>query len=108
MAITQRFAPTTTGVGDYTYISSGDNAVTTIHLCNISGGTIVVDVYILKSDNSTAAANDDNKIYSTLSISANNTYVIETEKLILSTGDKIFVKAGSGGTIVVTISTIGL
>jgi hypothetical protein len=42
-------------------------------------------------------------------IQAEDSYIIDTEKLILSSGDKIFVETpDSAASIVATISTIGL
>jgi hypothetical protein len=68
-----------------------------------------VNVYLLPDDGSTAGPTENNKIYNTLSIASKDTYVIDTEKMILSTGDKIFIETpDSSGSIVATISTIGL
>jgi hypothetical protein len=43
-----------------------------------------------------------------LTVPANDTYVIDSEKLILADGDKIYVTAGSDSAINVTVSTIGV
>ena len=84
-------------------------AVTTIHLCNITASDATVNIYLLPYDGSTTVPTQNNKIYNTLTIQALDSYIIDSEKLILSTGDKIYVETpDSAGLIVATISTIGL
>ena len=110
MAITNYPAVTTVGTGAYT--SVGDTAVTIMYLTNITASGVAVEVYVVpNADTGTfeaASGLAGYKIYNALTISANDTYVMDTEKLILATGDKIYVTAGSGSAINVTISTIGL
>ncbi len=65
-------------------------------------------------DGSTAATlsvvpTENNKIYNALTIQGTDTYVIDTEKMILASGDKIYVETpDSSSSVVATISTIGL
>ena len=109
MAITNYPAVTTVGTGAYT--SVGDTAVTIMYLTNITASGVAVEVYVVpNADTGTfeASPTAGYKIYNALTISAGDTYVIDSEKLILATGDKIYVTAGSGSAINVTISTIGL
>jgi hypothetical protein len=48
-------------------------------------------------------------VYSQLTIKARDTYILDTEKLILETGAKIFISApDSAAQFNATISTIGL
>ena len=68
-----------------------------------------IDIYLLPNDGSTTVPTENNKIYNTLAIQAKDTYIIDTEKMILSNGDKIYVQnADSTGQVIVTVSTIGL
>ena len=109
MAITNYPAVTTVGTGAYT--SVGDTAVTVMYLTNITASGVAVEVYVVPSADTAAfeaSPTAGYKIYNALTISANDTYVMDTEKLILATGDKIYVTAGSSSAINVTISTIGL
>ena len=109
MAITQREAPTTITELDHCFAATADTAVTSIHLCNITSSDAVVDVYLLPNDGSTTVPTENNKIYNSLTIQASDSYVIDTEKMILGNGDKIYVQnADSTGQVIVTISTIGL
>ena len=109
MAIRQRLATTTTTALDFVFQASADTAVTSIHLCNITSSDATVNIYLLPSDGSTTVPTENNKIYNSLTIQGTDSYIIDTEKMILSSGDKIYVElVGSSSQIVATISTIGL
>ena len=87
------------------YTSSGDSAVTTIHLCNTSGGAIEFDLCIVPSGGS---ASDSTIAYKTVSIAATDSYVIDTEKFVLSNGDFIAAKDNTGSVTVITISYVSI
>jgi hypothetical protein len=111
MAITQtRIDGSAEQLGTAVFTATADTAVTTIHLCNISSAAdATVNVYLLPSDGSTTVPTENNKLYNELTIQATDTYVIDTEKLILANGDKIFIELpDSSGQIIATVSTIGL
>ena len=109
MAIRQREAPTTITAGDHIFEATADTAVTSIHMCNITSSDATINIYLLPEDGSTTAPTEENKIYNTLTISATDSYIIDTEKMILGNGDKIYVQnVDSSGQVIVTISTIGL
>ena len=109
MAISQRLATTTTTALDFVFQASADTAVTSIHLCNVTSNDAVVNIYLLPSDGSTTVPTENNKIYNSLTIQGTDTYIIDTEKMILSSGDKIYVETpDSSSSVVATISTIGL
>ena len=109
MAIRQREAPTTINAGDHIYEATADTAGTSIHMCNITSSNATINIYLLPEDGSTTAPTEENKIYNTLTISATDSYIIDTEKMILGNGDKIYVQnVDSSGQVIVTISTIGL
>ena len=111
MAITQtRIDGSAEQLGTAVFTATADTAVTTIHLCNISSAAdATLNVYLLPSDGSTTVPTENNKLYNELTIQATDTYVIDTEKLILANGDKIFIELpDSSGQIIATVSTIGL
>ena len=111
MAITQtRIDGSAEQLGTAVFTATADTAVTTIHLCNIaSAADASVNIYLLPSDGSTTTPTANNKIYNQLTIQAKDTYIIDTEKMILANGDKIFIEIpDSSGEIIATISTIGL
>jgi len=111
MAITQtRIDGSAEQLGTAVFTATADTAVTTIHLCNISSAAdATLNVYLLPSDGSTTVPTENNKLYNQLTVQATDTYIIDTEKLILANGDKIFIELpDSSGQIIATISTIGL
>tara|TARA_R100000027_G_scaffold38499_1_gene28442 strand:- start:205 stop:540 length:336 start_codon:yes stop_codon:yes gene_type:complete len=111
MAITQtRIDGSAEHLANAVFTATADTAVTTIHLCNISSAADAsVNIYLLPSDGSTTVPTENNKLYNQLTIQATDTYIIDTEKLILANGDKIFIELpDSSGQIIATISTIGL
>ena len=109
MAITQKLAPTGIASTDVLFTATADTAVTSIHMCNLTSEDAVINVYLLPTDGSSTAPTENNKIYNTLTIPATDSYIIDTEKMIMSNGDKLFVQnADSTGQVVVTLSTIGL
>ena len=65
--------------------ASQDIAVTTMYLCNRSGSTVTANVYLVAN----GVSNYDNIIYAQLQIAGFDTYVMETERLLLGTGDSI-------------------
>jgi hypothetical protein len=85
--------------------SVGQQAITVIYLCNTSVGNVAVNMYAVNSGDSSAGS-IDNQIYSQLEILPNDTYVIDTEKLVLDNNDEIEVGANVPGAITVTVSYV--
>jgi hypothetical protein len=94
------------GTGTAAFIAASDVAVTVIYITNKSVSDGNVDVYVVPSAGSVS---ENFKIYNNLLIKAQDTYIIDSEKLILTTGDKIYIAApDSAAQFNATISTIGL
>lgn len=95
-----------TGTGTAAFTAGADVAVTVIYITNKSASDGNVDVYVVPSAGSVS---QNFKIYNNLLIKAQDTYIIDSEKLILATGDKIYIAApDSAAQFNATISTIGL
>ena len=95
-----------TGTGTAAYTASADTAVTVIYITNKSATAGNIDIYVVPSGDTVS---ENFKIYNNLQIPSQDTYVVDTEKLILANGDKIYVAApDSSGQFNATISTIGL
>ena len=104
MAITNFQVGATTGTE--AYAASADVAVTGMYITNKSSSDGNVDVYVVPSGETVG---ENFKIYNNLLIPAQDTYVIDSEKLILENGDKIYIAApDSAAQFNATISTIGL
>jgi hypothetical protein len=96
MAISSTSVITTAATAIYT--STNSTACTVIYICNTSASTVTVTV------NVGAAATNTNTIYKLLSIVANDTYVINMERLMLDNGQSIWVTASAANAIVTTVS----
>jgi hypothetical protein len=95
-----------TGTGTEAFAATADTAVTAMYITNKSSTAGNVDIYVVPSGDTVS---DNFKIYNNLQIPAEDTYVIDSEKLILENGDKIYIAApDSSGQFNATISTIGL
>ena len=95
-----------TGTGTAAFTAGADVAVTVIYITNKSASDGNVNVYVVPSAGSVS---ENFKIYNNLLIKAQDTYIIDSEKLILATGDKIYIAApDSAAQFNATISTIGL
>jgi hypothetical protein len=89
------------------YVSSGadGNVVSVAYFCNRSGNTTSFTLHLVPSGGSATA---NNIVYSNKAITANDTYILELEKIILSTGDMLQASANTGNAVVATVSTLGI
>lgn len=69
------------------YTSDGSNAITTMYFCNPSDVTVQFNIYAVPN----GEYPDGNKIiYCEVPLTAKDTYIIDTEKLVLESGDSLF------------------
>lgn len=89
------------------YVSNGadGNVVSVAYFCNRSAGATAFTLHLVSSGQ-TATAN--NIVYSNWTIQSGDTYILELEKIILSSGDMLQASANTGNAIVATVSTIGI
>jgi hypothetical protein len=80
------------------------NAITSMMICNYSGADDTITVYAVPN---TGSANDTTMIINALPIPAGETVSLDQEKLVLGTGDAVWVKAGTSSTALnIVISTL--
>jgi len=96
---------TITTAGATLYTSTNSSAITAMYFMNNHSGTVVIQLHVVKSGGSISATN---KIIKDLSIAAGDTYVIDTEKLLLDNGDSIRATADVDSVVNVTTSYIGV
>jgi hypothetical protein len=87
------------------YVSSGNNAITTIHLCNYTGSSVQANIYVAPSTGN--VANSTTVIYGNVTISAYNTLIIYQEKFLLANGDTIYANVSAGSSVTATVSSLG-
>lgn len=104
MAIAQQ--PSGIGTGATTiYTSSGTTTTTAVYFMNNHTSTVTLQIHIVL-DTETAA--DSNKIIKNLALAAEDTYVLDTERLVLGDGDSIQATADVDGVVYTTVSYIGV
>ena len=88
------------------FTASAETAVTVIYITNKTDGDGTVDIYVVPNGGSVG---EPFKVYTQLTIPARDTYILDTEKMILESGAKIWIAApDSAAQFNATISTIGL
>jgi hypothetical protein len=87
------------------FVSSGNNAITTIHLCNYSGSSVQANIYAAPSASN--VANSGTVIYANVTVTAYNTLIIYQEKFVLANGDTIYANVSAANAVNATVSSIG-
>ena len=88
------------------FTASAETAVTVIYITNKTDGDGTVDIYVVPNGGSVG---EPFKVYTELTIKARDTYILDTEKMILEIGARIYIVApDSAAQFNATISTIGL
>lgn len=89
---------------DTTVFTAGNtSAVTVIYFMNDDGSPRDIDINIVPSGDAVAT---QNQVYKTVTINAGDTFILDTEKIILDAGDFISAKASLTGVISVTVSSV--
>ena len=69
------------------YVSTGNTCVTTVYIANYStSSNVTFNLYAVANAGS---ASNTNKIYSNVTVFAGDTYIIDSERLLLDNGDMI-------------------
>lgn len=87
------------------YVSTGTSAITTIHLCNYTGSAIQANIYAVPNG---GIADTSTVIYSNVQITAYNTLIVSSEKMILENGDAIYADVDTVDSVTATVSSIGI
>ena len=104
MAITNSLI--TTGDAANVYVSSGSTAITAIYLTNVDSTARTFDIYACPSGNIVTPI--ETRIYSGVQLQTGDTYVIDSEELIMGSGDMIKANTNGSNAIAMTISYIGI
>ena len=102
MAITNSSVASTTTT--QLFLAANQQAVTTMIFCNISAATAAtLNVYVVPYGSN---ANTNTQILNLIPIPATETFMFDTEKLILENGDTIQARATVDQIVVATISSV--
>ena len=82
------------------------NAVIVIYICNTHPtDTIQFNLYAVPSG---GQADGTTIIYKEVNLTSGDTYVLDTERLILDSGDGIWGDASAGSSLIATVNTIAV
>jgi hypothetical protein len=105
MAITSRVLTTGTAANVLYSTAASSKAVTAVYLCNKTGGTVAANVYVVPAGSSDIG---NCIIYSNVSIAGFDSYIADTERLILESGDAVYANCSTANGLVMTISSVGI
>lgn len=95
---------TTSGTPTAVYTAAGEQAITTIILCNTSDSNdTVATIWLVPAGN---AVSPTRMIINDVSIPAKETFALDTERFIFGDGDSIYVQADQDNAISCTISAM--
>lgn len=91
------------------YVSTGASAITSLYFCNGNGaGTVTFNLYAVPSTIDPASVGAGQLLYQDISLTQGDTYVIDTEKLIMDSGDYLVANCSANTSVVTTVSSIGI
>ena len=83
------------------YVSAGNTAVTTVYVSNYHAtANAVFTVYAVASG---SAQSSTNQIYTNVAVNAGDTYIIDTEKLLLSNNETLRMSTNANSVVSTTI-----
>jgi hypothetical protein len=89
------------------YVSSGNTVISTMYFCNTDTSARNFNVYLIPSAGN-FTANTFTQIYKDVQLAANDTYVMDMEKLVLGPGDQLRANCTSAGVVTATVSYVGI
>jgi hypothetical protein len=88
------------------YQAIGQNAITTVMVCNTTTSIPVLINMYLVSDGQGYAVGPQTQILSKVSVPPTETFILDTEKFILEDNDRMYVEADNADAITVTVSSV--
>ena len=89
------------------YVSSGNTVISTMYFCNTDTSARNINVYLIPSAGN-FTANTFTQIYKDVQLAANDTYVMDFEKLVLGPGDMLRANCTTAGVVTATLSYVGI
>lgn len=83
------------------YTSTGSSATTALYFHNTDGTARTFNLYVVPNGQTIGNVH---RIYGAKSVSSQDTYIIDMEKLLLDNGDQLYANASANSAIVTTIS----
>jgi hypothetical protein len=87
------------------YASSGNSVVVTVYLCNTDTVARTVSLFAVPA---AGTASGSNQIIKDLSIAPSDTYIMNTERLVLANGEMLQANCNVNSVITATVSYTGV
>jgi len=84
--------------------STQTKGITAIYLCNPTGTVVTANVFLVPTGGTVANC----RIYSNVSIAAFDSYIADSERIVLDAGDSIWANCSAASGVVMTISSVGM
>lgn len=88
------------------YVSSGNTVVSVMYFCNTDSSSKTLNLYAVPSG--TTTVNSNVQIYQNVTIAGYDTFVVDMEKLVLSSGDTIRANVSADDAVTATVSYVGI
>lgn len=85
------------------HTSTGTTAVVTVYFCNTSGSTRTFSLYAVPAAGSVS---DGTQILKNVSVSASDTYIMNSERLVLANGESLHAVASANTSITATVNWV--
>lgn len=92
-----------TSTASNVYVSSGNTVISVAYFLNLDGTAVNLNLWAVPNGSS---ASNSNQIYRNVQIASGDTFVVDMEKLVLTTGDTIV--GNASGNITATVSYVGI
>jgi hypothetical protein len=89
-----------------------NKAITCMQICNITNlpafeGAVTINVNVYAVPNGQTAS-QSTLIYCLVPITAGDTFIVDTERLVLGDGDSIWAECDTADAAIMTVSTVGI
>ena len=95
----------TTTVGNICVSTNPTTAITSMYFCNLGSGAATFTVYVVPNGQTLGPVHT---IYEAIQVAPHDTYIVESEKLLLSQGDTVQAVATTDNEIAATVSFMDL
>lgn len=87
------------------YASSGNNVVVTVYLCNTDTVARTVNMFLIPAAGTASSAN---QIIKDLLIAPSDTYIMNTERLVLANGEMLQANCNVNSVVTATVNSTGV
>jgi hypothetical protein len=95
---------TTSGLNIFLCPASQEHAVTCVVFCNTSVSTVTISVYAIPSG--IGSVSSASQVIKDLTLPAGETFTFDTEKFVLSAGDRLHATCSANSAVTATVSSM--